>query len=289
MSPASTESATARPDLAIICGYGSLPVEIARGAIASGRRPLLIGIEGEAEEGIAAFRHEVLAWGQIGKLFRLLKECGIEEVVFAGGIRRRPELLKLKLDLGALLTLPQALGFMLGGDNTVLTGAIKLFESRGIAVVGAHQIAPGLLAGKGRLAGPQPSEKDLACVRLAFAACKALGSFDIGQAAVAEASRIVALEGVEGTDLMLERIVQMRQLGRMPQKGKNGVLVKTMKPGQDMRADLPAIGPRTIESLFKAGLVGVALEAGRTLILERERTIAAATAAGVFIHGVEEG
>jgi len=183
MSPASTESATARPDLAIICGYGSLPVEIARGAIASGRRPLLIGIEGEAEEGIAAFRHEVLAWGQIGKLFRLLKECGIEEVVFAGGIRRRPELLKLKLDLGALLTLPQALGFMLGGDNTVLTGAIKLFESRGIAVVGAHQIAPGLRAGKGRLAGPQTSEKDLACVKLAIAACKALGSFDIGQAA----------------------------------------------------------------------------------------------------------
>lgn len=274
-------------DLAIICGYGSLPIEIARGAIAAGRSPFLVGIEGEAEDAVRAFPHEILAWGQVGRMFKLLKSHGIAEVVFAGGIRRRPELLKLKLDFGAILSLPQALVFMIGGDNTVLTGAIRLFERRGIAVVGAHQIAPHLLAARGRIAGPAPSAKDLACIELGFAACKALGRFDIGQAAVAEANRVVAVEAVEGTDALLERIVHMREIGRMPPEGKNGVLVKTMKPGQDMRADLPAIGPKTVEGVLRAGLRGIAVEAGRALILERDRTLAAANEAGIYIQGVE--
>jgi UDP-2,3-diacylglucosamine hydrolase len=276
-------------DLAIICGYGSLPLEIARGAQEAGRRPFLIGIEGEAPAEIAAWPHEFLAWGQVGKLQRILRQKNIKEVVFAGGIHRRPELLKLKLDLGAILTLPAALGFMLGGDNTVLSGTIKLFEKRGIAVLGAHQIAPGLLAGHGRIAGRKPTSRELANIALAFSACKSLGKFDIGQAAAAEANRVVAVEGVEGTDALLERIAQMRLIGRMPLKGKNGVLVKTMKPGQDMRADLPAIGPRTIEGVVKAGLNGIAVEAGHAIILERKATLAAAEAAGIFIHGIDPG
>lgn len=285
---ADRDTAVSTPDLAIICGYGSLPGEIARGAIAAGRRPFLIGIEGEAEDIVRAFPHEYLSWGQVGRMFRLLKGYRITEVVFAGGIKRRPDLFKLKLDLGAILALPQALVFMLGGDNTVLTGLIRLFEKKGIAVVGAHQIAPQLLAGQGRIAGPAPGPKDMACIRLAFAACKALGSFDIGQAAIAEAHRVVAVEGVEGTDAMLERIVQMRAIGRMPPQGKNGVLVKTMKPGQDMRADLPAIGPKTVESVVAAGLKGIALEADRSIILERERTLELAREKGIYIYGHSE-
>jgi DUF1009 family protein len=276
-------------DLAIICGYGSLPLEIARGAEEAGRRPFLVGIEGEAPSEISQWPHEFLSWGQVGRLFRILRQRDIREVVFAGGIHRRPDLLKLKLDLGALLTLPEALVFMLGGDNTVLSGAIKLFEKRGIAVLGAHQIAPGLLAGHGRIAGRKPTSRELANIVLAFSACKSLGKFDIGQAAVAEANRVVAVEGVEGTDALLERIAHMRSIGRMPAKGKNGVLVKTMKPGQDMRADLPAIGPRTIEGVVKAGLNGIAVEAGHAIILERKATLAAAEAAGIFIHGIDPG
>jgi DUF1009 family protein len=274
-------------DLAIICGYGSLSLEIARGAEEAGRRPFLVGIEGEAPAEISAWPHEFLAWGQVGRLLKILRQQNIKEVVFAGGIHRRPELLKLKLDLGAILTLPQALVFMLGGDNTVLSGTIKMFEKRGFTVVGAHQIAPGLLAAKGSIAGGKPNARDLANIRLAFATCKALGQFDIGQAVVAEANRVVAVEGVEGTDALLERIVQMRSIGRMPEKGKNGVLVKAMKPGQDRRADLPAIGPRTVEGIVRAGLKGIAVEAGHAIILERSATLSAARAAGIFIHGID--
>jgi len=117
-----------RPDLAIICGHGSLPLEIADGAYSAGRRPYMIGIEGEAEPAIRAFPGEILAWGQLGALFRLLDRHAIREVVFAGGISKRPEIRDLKLDWGAVKALPSALAFMVGGDNTVLSGAIKLFE-----------------------------------------------------------------------------------------------------------------------------------------------------------------
>lgn len=278
-----------RFDLAIICGYGSLALELTRGALANGRSPLLVGIEGEAEPDIQSFPHHILAWGQIGKLFQILDSEGIGEVVFAGGVRRRPELLKLKLDWGAIRSLPEAMIFMLGGDNTVLSGTIKLFERRGIKVVGAHEIAPQLLAPAGAIAGRKPGAGDMKSMKLAFAACKALGRFDIGQAVIAEAGRVVALEGVEGTDAMLARIIDMRNVGRMPENGKHGVLVKTMKPGQDMRADLPAIGPATVEGVKNAGLKGIALEAGHAIILERERTLSEARDAGIFIFGIDGG
>lgn len=276
-------------DLALICGYGSLPMEIARGAVAAGRRPFLIGIEGEASLEITAFPSVFLSWGQVGRLFRILSQRNIVEVVFAGGILRRPELRKLRLDWGAIAILPEVLAFMLGGDNTVLSGLIRMFERRGISVSGAHQIAPGLLAGAGRIAGPAPSAGDMANIALAFDACKALGRFDIGQAAVAEASRVVAVEAAEGTDALLARIVAMRQIGRMPPAGKNGVLVKTMKPGQDMRADLPAIGPATVDGVVAAGLRGIAIEADHAIILEREKTLLAARKAGIFIFGYRPG
>ncbi len=275
-----------RPDLAIICGYGSLPMELARGAVESGRSPYMIGIEGEAERPIRAYPGETLAWGQLGKLFRLLKERGISEVVFAGGVRKRPDVATLKLDWGGVKALPQVLVFMLGGDNTVLSGTIKLFEKHDISVLGAHQIAPQLLAKPGAMVGRKPGAKDFVNIRRAFAACKALGDLDIGQAAIAEGGRVVAVEGAEGTDEMLGRIPRMRKLGRMPLEGKNGVLVKTMKPGQDVRADLPAIGPRTIAAVAAAGLRGIVLEAGHSLILERDRTFEDAQAAGLYLYGV---
>jgi DUF1009 family protein len=275
-------------DIAIICGYGAMPSELLAGARAAGRSPFLIRIEGEAEEELEVHPGETLAWGQIGRLFRVLKEHGIGEVVFAGGIHKRPELSRLKLDMGALLSLPKALVFMLGGDNTVLSGVIRLFESKGIRVLGAHQIAPQMLCGQGLQAGRKPAAATWRNISLAFAACKAVGHLDIGQAAIAEGGRVVAVEGVEGTDEMLARIIRMRQIGRMPQTGKQGVLVKTMKPGQDMRADLPAIGPRTIEGVAAAGLTGIVLEAGHSIIIDRAATLAAARQAGLFIYGASE-
>ena len=275
-------------DLALICGYGGLPGEIVNGALEKGRSPYLFGIEGEAEPVICGLPVEIISWGQLGHLLERLKQLGIREVVLAGGIHKRPDVLKLKLDWGAVKALPKIVAFMIGGDNTVLSGVMKLFEGHGISVVGAHQIAPQLLAAAGTIAGRKPGTKQMENIRLGFSVCKAVGQFDIGQGAIAEAGRVVAIEGVEGTDEMLARIVRMREIGRMPEDGKHGVLVKTMKPGQDIRADLPAIGPKTVEGAVRAGLRGIAVEAGHSIILEKAATLELARKAGLFIYGASD-
>lgn len=285
----SQQAAETEYDLGIICGYGSLPLEAAKGAAAAGRKPYLIGIENEADpQMIAEHRGETFSWGQLGKLFSLLRERAITDIVLVGGIKQRPDWTKTKLDWTTMNLLPQAFMFLFAGDNTVLTGTIKLIEKKGFKVYGVHQIAPQLLVQPGAIVGRKPGSRDFKSIRIAYEVSKALGKFDIGQAAIAEAARVVALEGVEGTDAMLKRVAEMRQIGRMPLEGKNGVLVKTMKPGQDIRADLPAIGPMTVASVVEAGLRGIAMEAGHSLILEREETIRAARQAGIFIYGLSE-
>ncbi|MFN7089778.1 MAG: UDP-2,3-diacylglucosamine diphosphatase LpxI domain-containing protein, partial [Allorhizobium sp.] len=106
------------------------------------------------------------------------------------------------------------------------------------------------------------------------------------QGAVAVGGRIVALEGVEGTDAMLARVEGLRAEGRISRR-RRGVLVKLCKPQQDLRADLPTIGVSTVENAKAAGLAGIAVEAGRALVVEREAMIAAANAAGLFVVGLD--
>lgn len=272
--------------IAIIAGGGKLPLEVADGAARTGIEPFVVGINGEAGAEISAFDHEFLSWGQLGTLFGLLKERGISHAVFAGSVKRRPDILKMKLDWVAVRSLPQVIAFMLGGDNSLLSGAIKLFESHGVAIVGAHQVVPDLLAPQGLIAGRKPTKAQAGNLERAMEACRAIGKLDIGQAAIAEHGRVVALEGLEGTDGMIRRVRELREAGRLPADGKDGVLVKTKKPGQEVRADLPSIGPSTIEACAQAGLKGIAVEAGASLILSRGETIAAARAAKLFIIGV---
>ena len=281
-----TTGHTGKP-IAIISGYGSLPSEIAIGAIASGRRPFMVGIKGEAESSIEAFDHNYMNLGQLGALLKLLRQKGISQIVMAGGVHARPELLKMNLDWGAISSIPKAMAILMGGDDNLLSGLIKLLEDHGIEVIGAHQVAPQLLATAGQIAGRKPGRKDIKNIELAAAACCALGELDIGQAAIAEANRVIAVEGVEGTDGMLRRVAGLRKDGRIPRLGKNGVLVKLMKPGQDHRADMPVIGPQTVLEVKQAGLLGVAVDAGKSMILQRDETLNMARKSNIYIYGYQ--
>ncbi|RUW19429.1 UDP-2,3-diacylglucosamine diphosphatase LpxI, partial [Mesorhizobium sp. M4B.F.Ca.ET.013.02.1.1] len=171
------------------------------------------------------------------------------------------------------------------GDDGLLRILTRFLEKRGIKVVGAHEIVPELLAGKGPLTQAEPSKADWRDIEAARVAAKAIGALDIGQAAIAIGGRAIALEGIEGTNGLLERTRQLRDHGRLAGKTR-GVLVKCAKPGQELRADLPTIGPRTVEAAQEAGLAGIAVEAGRSLILEGPDTIARANALGLFIIGL---
>ncbi len=204
----------------------------------------------------------------------------------SGGVNRRPELGEVRTPLYLLLDLPRMLRTLFsGGDDKLLRLVISLIESAGCRVVGAQEVIPGLLAATGPLTIKKPDKADWKNIDAARKGALALGRLDVGQGAVAVSGRIIALEGAEGTDAMIDRVAELRRSGRISAK-KKGVLVKFCKPQQDERADLPSIGTTTIENMARAGLSGVAVEAGRSLVLEREKAIARANELGVFIVGI---
>ncbi len=140
-----------------------------------------------------------------------------------------------------------------------------------------------MVAKPGFVAGRRISDAELTDARVALDAAKAIGVLDIGQAAVAVNERVIALEAAEGTDAMLDRVEQVRAKGRAKWSGRAGVLAKRSKPQQDLRVDMPAIGPKTVEAVARVGLAGIAIEAGRVMIAERAETVALAERTHTFI------
>jgi DUF1009 family protein len=176
---------------------------------------------------------------------------------------------------------------MAKGDDGLLRSAVGFFEERGYSVVGAHELAPELLAAPGLLTRAAPSPSDTHAIEIGFATLTELSPRDMGQACVVTGERILAIEGPEGTDSMLARVRAFRRPWSRVRVVAGGVLVKTAKRGQDLRVDLPAVGPRTIVNARRAGLTGIAIGSGATLVLGQERTVETADRLGVFLVAVE--
>ena len=277
------------PRLALIAGNGSLPCQIAEALRSAGREFSIIAIKGEADERTRAQADTELGWGEIGRLYKFLKKTGCRDVLLIGGVSRRPDFTSILGDLGTLKRLPTIIRALAGGDDSLLTKVIRLFEVEGYRVVGIKDVAPQLLASSGVLGKVQPNQGDWRDAELALRATEKLGELDIGQAAIAVGGRVVALEGAEGTDAMLQRCAELKRIGRIRSKGRAGVLVKTAKPNQDLRVDLPTVGPMTIDLAAAAGLAGIAVEASGALIAEKEETLRKADNAGLFVIGIEHG
>ncbi|OBQ75245.1 LpxI family protein [Mesorhizobium erdmanii] len=271
----------------IIAGGGSLPVEVAQGLAAHGYPPFVLLMEGEADrqQDLRRYEHGSLALEQIGSLVPTLKRHGITHLVLAGEIKRRPQLAKIRPSLGLLSIVPSVIMALARGDDGLLKVVTRGLEKRGIKVIGAHEVVPELAAGEGTLTSTGPQQSDWRDIEAARQAAKAIGALDIGQAAIAIGGRAIALEGIEGTSGLLERTRELRSHGRIAGKTR-GVLVKCAKPGQELRADLPSIGPQTVEAAHAAGLAGIAVEAGRSLILEGPATLSRANELGLFIVGL---
>ncbi|PPJ46460.1 DUF1009 domain-containing protein [Rhizobium sp. KAs_5_22] len=275
--------------LAIVAGGGFLPLYVAEAARAAGENPFILRLRNEADQQWQGFDSAVIGVGDMAGLSSLLKVNAIDRVVLSGGVKRRPAFGEIRVNLKSLLKLPMAVKTLLaGGDDVVLKMVIGLIEAQGCHVIGAHEIAPDLLAETGSIGKVSPSADDWRDIARGAEAAEALGRLDVGQGAVSVGGRIVALEGVEGTDAMLERVAHLRAEKRISQHRK-GVLVKLCKPQQDVRADLPSIGRSTIENAKKAGLAGIAVEAGRALVIERGALISAADEAGLFVIGIDRG
>lgn len=274
--------------LVIVAAGGSLPFEVADAATKAGRRILVVALEGDVDPRLSQFPMQRVKWGQVGRIESLIAEIGARELVFIGAVDKRPDFSSIGVDLGTLKLMPFILRSLVGGDDTVLSNLVSFFEQRGVRVVGAHEVAPSLVAVAGQVAGPRINSAAMAEVRVAMEAARAIGALDIGQAAVALGSRVVALEAAEGTDAMIERVAGLKQSGRVKWSGRAGVLAKRSKPQQDLRMDMPAIGPRTVAAVARAGLAGIVIEAGRVLIADRAATVAEAERTGTFIFAMGE-
>jgi DUF1009 family protein len=279
-------AATQEGPLALICGGGSLPLAIADSVAASGRDVVLFPLRGAAEgTAVERHRHHWIYVGQIGKFLRLARAEGCRDVVFIGALVR-PSIWQVHPDLVGLSFLPKVLKAFRGGDNHLLSGMGKLLEGEGLRLLGAHEVAPQILMPEGAAGRVQLSDRDNADIALGLDYLHAAGPFDVGQAVIVAGRHVLAVEAAEGTDAMLARVAEMRANGRVRAARGTGVLVKAPKPHQDRRFDLPSIGPKTVEGAAHAGLAGIAVTAGETIVAEPAEMIAAADKAGLFVVGV---
>jgi UDP-2,3-diacylglucosamine hydrolase len=272
--------------LAIICGGGTLPFAVADAVTKHGRRVVLFAIRGWADATrVAAYPHYWAAVGQFGTFCRLAHREGCRDVVFLGSMVR-PAIWQIRPDFKTLRLLPRIFGMFRGGDDHLLKGVAAVFEEHGFRLVGAHAVAPEILMPEGALGHERPNDRDRADIVKGLALLNAASPFDVGQAVVVADARVLAIEAAEGTDRMLARIAELRQSGRIA--SGRGVLVKAAKRNQDRRLDLPSIGPQTVEGAAQAGLAGIAVVAGSTIVAEPAQIGATADRAGLFVLGVRE-
>jgi DUF1009 family protein len=281
-----SNAAPSEEPVAIICGAGQFPFAVADAVMRRGRRAVLFGLVGWADpKDIARYPHHWVRLAQVGRIRRLARQEGCREMVFIGALTR-PAITQLRIDFTTLRVLPRIIAAYRGGDDHLLSHVGRIAEYFGFRMVGAHDVAPEILIPEGRLGRHAPSARDLGDIALGRDLLAAMGPFDVGQAAVVAARRVVAVEAAEGTDRMLARVVELRRDGNLHLPEKAGVLIKAPKPGQDRRFDLPSIGARTVEACAVAGLAGIAVEAKGAITADLQELIRAADAAGLFVIGL---
>ncbi len=266
--------------LGVLAGAGPLPAAVVAAARARGQACFVIAFEGQTDPAtVMDVEHAWVPLGQVGESFRRLREAGVGEICMIGPLRR-PSIAELKPDWRAAQLLARA-GVRAFGDDGLLTAIVREIEAEGFRVVGAEAILAGLLARPGAYGRFQPSADDRIDIQRAIFVLQALGPVDVGQAVIVEAGLVLGVEAIEGTDGLIARCAALR---RGPQ---GGVLVKASKPGQERRVDLPTIGVTTVEAVAAAGFAGIAIEAGRALVVNQAAVIAAADSRGVFVVGID--
>jgi hypothetical protein len=270
----------------ILAGGGVLPFAAADAIRNRGGKPFLFAIRGFCDpEQVSKYPHHWIALGQVGRLTRLMRSEGCRDIVFIGGLVR-PALSDIRLDWGTLRVIPQIARAMRGGDDHLLRGIGRIFEQHGFRLVGIKDVAPELLMPQGAITQRAPDDDMNADIAKGRELLLALGPYDVGQAVVVIDGHAIGVEDIEGTDGLLARVARLRDEGRIRAKAGRGVLVKAPKINQDLRFDLPTLGPKTVEGLVAAKLAGVGIVAGQALIADPQTMIAQADKAGVFVVGL---
>jgi DUF1009 family protein len=266
--------------LGLIAGSGPLPFEVARAARERGLSVAVAAIEDNADPAIERESSGAFAWlnaGELGKLIEFLRGAGAREVILAGAVSKRALLAdpkRLRPDARALALLGRLAA---GGDDAILRAVADELAAEGLPVVESTRYLESRMTRRGLIAGPEIDAKTRADLALGLRVIESLGRHDVGQACVVRQGTVLAVEALEGTDRMLRRAAEF---------GAGAVLVKAAKRDQDMRFDVPVIGPTTLEIASESRLRAIGLEAGRTLVLEPERSFALATSASISLVGL---
>jgi UDP-2,3-diacylglucosamine hydrolase len=267
----------ALPLIGLIAGNGSLPRLFARAARAKGFSVVAAAHRGETDPALAG-EVDALTWvrvGQVARIQRVLHTAGVREAVLAGGFRRMRAVAELRPDRGLFRVVARLRSVR---DDALLRAVAEEFAAAGIQIVSAVPYLQEVLAPPGRLAGPPLDERTRRDVSLGSEVAAALGRADVGQTVVVKDGHVLALEAVEGTDACIRRGASLG--------GRGVVVVKRLKPGQDERFDLPAVGPATLEVMAEVGARALAVEAGKTLLLDGKQLLAAADRAGITLVGL---
>lgn len=252
---------------------------MARAAVAAGRPVFIVALDGFAEPAVVGpYPHVRVRIGAAGRILALLREAQCRDLVVVGPVKR-PSMLDLRPDAEGVRLLARIGRAAFGGDDGLLAAVLRVLGEEGFRVLGAHEVLTEALAPAGLLTPNGPDATAQADIARGLAVLRALGRADVGQACVVQQGIVLAVEAIEGTDAMLARA------GSLARPGPGGVLVKCAKPGQDRRADMPALGPNTVRAASEAGLRGIAFEAGATLLTDAEATAAAARETGLFLLG----
>ncbi len=266
--------------LGIIAGGGAIPAMLVEHCQKQGRPFFVLAIEGNAEKNLVNenIPHQWIRIGQAGTGFKRLAEEKVQDVVMIGTIRR-PSFFDLVPDLRTTAFFAK-IGSSALGDDGILRALVKEIESEGIVVRGIHEVMSELLVKEGVLGKHKPDKQALADIKRGIEVAQTLGRLDVGQAVVVQQGLVLGVEGIEGTDALIRRCGDYRR------KGVGGVLVKMRKPQQDMRIDLPTIGPRSVTRAKETGLRGIAVHAGNSLIVDEAEVIRLADKEGLFVVGV---
>lgn len=261
--------------IGLLAGVGRLPVEFARAARGMGVHVIGIGVLPEVDPELASVTatYEQINIAKLDRIFKVLKREQVKEVTLLGKVTK--ELLYAHKELPDFRVLKIFAGLKNFSDDTLTMALVNELASEGIAVLDQTELLRPLMPEPGVLTKRSPTEMELADMRFGLRMAKKIGGLDIGQTVVVKNRAVLAVEAIEGTDACIRRGGQL---------GRTGVTVaKSAKPRQDMRFDVPGIGPDTIESMIAAGAAALVIEAGRTLIVDREAVLERANGQGMTI------
>ena len=272
--------------LGLIAGGGQLPRAVAEAVRESGREIFVVALIGSVtDDWVKAFAHEYLSPGEPGRIIKAMTSAGVGEVLLCGRVDR-PRFNEMKLDAKGVMLLPKAIAAAKQGDDALLRFIVGICENAGFTAISVAQAAPSLVCGEGALGKFAPDAEQRADIAAAMKIVHALGALDVGQGAVVCDGLALAVEAAEGTDAMLARIPSLRESFRGTAARPRGVLAKALKPTQDAKTDMPVVGVETVRNAHAAHLAGIALEAGKSLVLDKAEVAAEADRLGLFVVGV---